>query len=481
MKREPEGIPVGGQFATDRKAEADVTLDAPAPQSDSSYVDLAANIGAKYVGKDVDLDESEPFDIYTLFEDVTGRDYDHTSHQDERDILVYADAFEKAAAGEPAPEISGDAQHLDSEGVSDLIDTLKAGYDDPDDGPFFDLDDDRLIVTHPEGVQEEIRATDGIFRIRVNDLNEDDPHMASRKSITAAEAIDGEEEGSNGSIEDQVEAIAEGLRKEPGGYDLAFVERGDGLTPEQANAILEGDWELAEEQITEHHSDQVFDRAEEIARESVEEHGLDWDDLDDDQKDQLRETVMDRDESNPLDDHLTQHPAELVRIPVAPQQNLSSLVGDAWVGNREGSTAKREQVISDLLTGAGVDTSSAEVRQAISELVEEGPYDWSDSVRLDVLWHGPIGDVAATPREEIGLSGTRSLSFSSPSVVLIDTQSGSGYETTIPGTVTTKIDSQTGAKPTLDYMSNGYGWDQTAGVVKSAYRGSVTSEWTPGS
>lgn len=467
MKREPEGIPVGGQFATDRKAEADVSLDAP------SSKDKATELGAQYIGTRVDLEESEPFDVFVLFEQATGREYDFSSVDDRNEVQEIAAAFEDAAAGESAPEISGDAQHLDSGGVSDLIDTLKAGYDDPDDGPFFDLDDDRLVVTHPEGVQEEIRAIDGVFRIRVNDLNEDDPHMASRKSITAAEVI---------AVDDSPTAVMiNHLRGSGERYDLAFVEQGDGFTPEQANAILEGDWEYAEEQVTEHHSDQVYSAAEEIARETAESLDLDWDDLSMDDQNEIVQEIMEMDESNPLDDHLTQHRAELVRIPVAPQQNLSSLVGDAWVGNREGSSAKREKVISDLLTGAGVDTSSAEVRQAISELVEEGPHDWSDSTRLDILWHGSIGDVAATPREDIGLSGTRALSFSSPSVVLIDTQSGSGYETTIPGTVTTKIDSQTGAKPTLDHMSNGYGWNQTAGVVKSAYRGSVTSEWTPGS
>lgn len=58
----------------------------------------AAQLGARYRGKPVDLDEGVPFDIYVLFAEVTGRDYNHRSHDDELAILVYAKAFEESAA-----------------------------------------------------------------------------------------------------------------------------------------------------------------------------------------------------------------------------------------------------------------------------------------------------------------------------------------------------------------------------------------------
>ena len=57
----------------------------------------ATALGAKYRGQKVDLDESVPFDIYRLFAEVTGRDYNHKSAQDELTILEYARAFETAA------------------------------------------------------------------------------------------------------------------------------------------------------------------------------------------------------------------------------------------------------------------------------------------------------------------------------------------------------------------------------------------------
>lgn len=57
----------------------------------------AAQLGAKYRGRPVDLDEGVPLDIYELFAEVTGRDYSHRSHSDELAILEYAAAFERAA------------------------------------------------------------------------------------------------------------------------------------------------------------------------------------------------------------------------------------------------------------------------------------------------------------------------------------------------------------------------------------------------
>lgn len=57
----------------------------------------AAQLGARYRGKPVDLDEGVPLDIYALFAEVTGRDYDHRSHADELAVLKYAAAFERGA------------------------------------------------------------------------------------------------------------------------------------------------------------------------------------------------------------------------------------------------------------------------------------------------------------------------------------------------------------------------------------------------
>lgn len=78
----------------DRFDRRDETVSAIDPEGQAE----AAQLGARYRGKPVDLDEGVPFDIYVLFAEVTGRDYNHRSHDDELAILVYAKAFEESAA-----------------------------------------------------------------------------------------------------------------------------------------------------------------------------------------------------------------------------------------------------------------------------------------------------------------------------------------------------------------------------------------------
>lgn len=254
--------------------------------------------------------------------------------------------------------------------------------------------------------------------------------------------------------------------------DLAHVEQGDGLTNDQANRILRGEWNDVEDEIIDAHYDDMCDRADELAREAVEESGADWDDFDEDEQDRLREIVMEADTSDPLAAHL-RHTRALVRVPVAGSLNLAYLVGNHWMDNSEEDRGPREQAIATLLADAGVDTDDPGVKDAIEELVAEGPYAWTDSTRLDVLWHGGIEDVAVKPRG--AQDGTRTLSFTNPSVVLIDTTAGSGHEVTVPATVTSKLGGE--VTPRLDEEEHGYGWDQTAGVVKSAYATKMNSQW----
>lgn len=72
----------------------------PVNSIDPDALAEAAQLGASYRDAHVDLDEGVPFDIYELFARVTNRDYNHRSPDDERAILAYASAFEKAAGCE---------------------------------------------------------------------------------------------------------------------------------------------------------------------------------------------------------------------------------------------------------------------------------------------------------------------------------------------------------------------------------------------
>jgi hypothetical protein len=53
--------------------------------------------------------------------------------------------------------------------------------------------------------------------------------------------------------------------------------------------------------------------------------------------------------------------------------------------------------MSSFLTATGMDVSSDDTRQAIQELVTEGPYDWHEGVQLDVIFYGPVDDVWPFP------------------------------------------------------------------------------------
>lgn len=61
---------------------------------------IAAALAQRYIGTEIDLDESVPFDIYDLFKIVTGRDYNCMSNDDELTILEYASAFERTVWGD---------------------------------------------------------------------------------------------------------------------------------------------------------------------------------------------------------------------------------------------------------------------------------------------------------------------------------------------------------------------------------------------
>ena len=58
---------------------------------------IASDMGRRHKGV-IYLDNGVPFDIYDLFEQVTGRDYNSESHNDELLILEIADAYENGKA-----------------------------------------------------------------------------------------------------------------------------------------------------------------------------------------------------------------------------------------------------------------------------------------------------------------------------------------------------------------------------------------------
>lgn len=139
--------------------------------------------------------------------------------------------------------------------------------------------------------------------------------------------------------------------------------------------------------------------------------------------------------------------------------------------------ADRVQAISTILTDKGLDTTTPEAQEAIQELVDEGPWDYHEGVDVDLITYSDLGEVMV-PSDFSGGTTTKDLEFKNPKILIIDRINGSGHDVEIPGTAKVRLTSnrdgepaEKGARFVMDNAKgNGYGWDDTAGVVKSGYR-----------
>ncbi|WIB65318.1 hypothetical protein [Curtobacterium sp. MCBD17_040] len=270
--------------------------------------------------------------------------------------------------------------------------------------------------------------------------------------------------------------------------DLVYVAYDDKLTDEQIDAYLSGDFDALTDSTDEWVSDQQYEAATEFLRSFLDDRGADWDDLSDDDHDELRQAVYDRDRSDPIRHLLRNTHDQLLRAPLRSPADL--IVPDAdgewpdgidarfyndthWDAIRE----RRVAALQEALASHNV-TVTAEVRQALEELVVEGPADWHDGVSLDVIWYGDVAEAGLAGADR-GEAAGRTLSFENAEVVLIDRVNGSGYSARIPGTLTTTVTDD--APAFLDSArsgNHGYGWDDVAGVVKPYFRpDTVASTW----
>lgn len=276
---------------------------------------------------------------------------------------------------------------------------------------------------------------------------------------------------------------------------LRYVSYDDRLTSEQMNMILAGQWNDAENDVDENFSDNAYEEAVTIARTEIEaafEAGTfdrEWDDLDPDEQDAARYAVEERDDSDPVKDLLRNTPDQLMRTSLGrPAERLAE---PRWTsGHRmdDGGFAARHDAVAALLKESGMDVDTPEVREAIEELINEGPYDWHEGTQLDVIWYGDLEDAVPTPRgESPDTEGSKVLEFATPHVLLIDRWNGSGHEVIIPAALKRTLTRvgyddqeapQTG-RAYLDSASEGYGWDSIAGVYKPAYKdGAPSATWS---
>ena len=271
---------------------------------------------------------------------------------------------------------------------------------------------------------------------------------------------------------------------------LYFIDRGDQCTDEQMDDLLAGNVLAVEESIRDHFDDSVYERvsekAEELTNEAFENGDIDkdWDELDEDERQEIRQAVEAKDESTPVDDLMRVTGPQLVRNSFgSPYENLknpSSYAGD-WMDRQPGSGmdnegfADRVQAISTILTSKGMDTTTPEAQTAIQELVSEGPWNFHEGVDVDLITYSELDEVRV-PSDFSGGTTTKDLEFTDPRILLIDRMNGSGHEVQIPGIVKVRLTSNPDGEPAEkgdrfvmdNAKGNGYGWDETASVVKSA-------------
>lgn len=254
-------------------------------------------------------------------------------------------------------------------------------------------------------------------------------------------------------------------------FSLSFVSYDDHLTEDQTVDYLNGDIAAVDESVFDNFADQNALSTREAVEELLRESGLETHDVSEELLDDLRDAVRDHDDSDPVNDLIRNTPEKLMRLSLDQPTSY-----EYWQGGADGVEEKREAKIAEILTAGGMDVSTPEAKEAISELVANGPWDWHEGVDLDVVYYDDIRG-STVFNADAGVAESREITFKDPHILLIDRMNGSGHDVQIPGTIKATATPEKPVK--LDAAKNdGYGWDDTAGVVHSAYRTETASTWT---
>lgn len=263
-------------------------------------------------------------------------------------------------------------------------------------------------------------------------------------------------------------AIIQKLREQDVTYELYWVDRDSELRTEHKTALLSGDTDALEpmyEDWADYRSDQIDAAVNGILKDEGIERGI----LD---EDALTDFVAERDESDLLAGLLRNTPDQLIRTRL-------ETVGESslYSGHPDDAQQKREAKIADVLARHGMEITTDEQREAIGDLVANGPFEWHEGVSLEVIYYDDLDSSSVLDLKDWSKK-SRDLSFKDPHVLLIDRINGSGSDVTVPGTLKTKI---TPEKPAIldEDPDGGYSWDDVCGLHKPAYRTQMTSAWSP--
>lgn len=259
----------------------------------------------------------------------------------------------------------------------------------------------------------------------------------------------------NQSTYDQV------LAKIPTTTDLYYVEYDSRLRPEQAHRLLQSGDGFSEMQneILDLWADSWHESVETYLQEAAKDAGVTEDDLTTEEVERLREAIMNRDRSNPIKD-LASGNRYLLRFRLGdPDEDLD--LPQNLAARSEGYDL--DEHARRLARMAGVEYEPN--AQAFRQLVIEQDYYGG---QLYVFWQGTITEFFDPVLNE---DQPHTVTWTDPSVLLLDGFNGSGYDSRITGTITRTF------RPGLlgvDGEGFGFGWDQTAGLVHSYYRNDPT-------
>ena len=270
-------------------------------------------------------------------------------------------------------------------------------------------------------------------------------------------------------------AIIEDLEKEfPHGVDLIYVDYRDELNDEDIELLLSGQEDKVYENIWEHSEVgfQSIDQAEEILQDVLSKRGIDKTSLPHEYLEPAKDKILDMDTSDPVRDLKRNTPAKLMRNQLISSKvwydddELYEKINDDT--DYEKMIDERVNFIESQLRSKGVINNdlSREDRDAIKLMVYQGPPSWHEGVTLDAIWFGEIDEVALSNPDETRVVTT---SHSGANIVLLDPWNGSGDEAQILSS-NLNLTFTKDNPATLDSQTNGYGWDEIAGLVHSAYR-----------
>lgn len=248
------------------------------------------------------------------------------------------------------------------------------------------------------------------------------------------------------------------------------------LDDDEINAVLAGNRFEAIDSIEENYEEYIHDSQREAAMKACDEADVDFDELSWQDQQAVVEAVGEH--SNPGEQLykqlLSNTPSQLVRRRLDDHSEDDFTQRAYEAGVVWGNTADldlRERVVTEHLAGYGIDFTDPRNREAVSELVANGPHDLTDGVKLELISYNDVEDLA--PGEQ-----DKTVTFTDPNVLLIDTMSGSGYDTKLFGAVSVPVPAapEENDKKTFytDAGAPGYGWDDVAGVHKPGYRTAVT-------